>query len=277
MNEACELLNGDGLRLDQAGAVQVGGLIADTLGGLGLPVEVVDTRVGPTVTTYGLRLGEVQRVKQVPRLYADGRPMLDGYGNVQTVRAIETRSVTANQVISRLKDLQVALGTDSVRVVVPLDADLIGVEAPSSSRPLVPLRAVIETAPMDGSLPVGLGVGDTGAAQSIDLAQMPHLLVAGATGSGKSVWINSMLLSLLVNKSPEELELVLIDPKRVELAPSPRSAAPDEADCDRRLRSRPNVAGLDRRDDGPLQGNGRCWRQEYTQHIMIAPTQNYHI
>ena len=219
VNEACELLNGDGLRLDQAGAAQVGGLIADTLDGLGLPVEVVDTRVGPTVTTYGLRLGEVQRVKQVPRLDADGRPMLDGRGNVQTVRAIETRSVTTNQIISRLKDLQVALGTGSVRVVVPLDADLIGVEAPSSARPLVPLRAVIEKALMDGSLPVGLGVGDTGAAQSIDLAQMPHLLVAGATGSGKSVWINSMLLSLLVNKSPEELELVLIDPKRVELAP----------------------------------------------------------
>ncbi len=219
VNEACELLNGDGLRLDQAGAAQVGGLIADTLDGLGLPVEVVDTRVGPTVTTYGLRLGEVQRVKQVPRLDADGRPMLDGRGNVQTVRAIETRSVTTNQIISRLKDLQVALGTGSVRVVVPLDADLIGVEAPSSARPLVPLRAVIEKAPMDGSLPVGLGVGDLGAAQSIDLAQMPHMLVAGATGSGKSVWINSMLLSLLVNKSPDELELVLIDPKRVELAP----------------------------------------------------------
>ncbi len=199
--------------------------IKTTLGDYGVEVEVGETHPGPAVTMYGLKPGWVRRQKQVTVTDDDGRPMLNPQGKRITKR-VETRTrVKVEAIASREKDLSLALRTPSIRIETPvLGKSLVGIEVPNPSPSLVTLRGAMEGRAYQklletAQLPVALGKGSGGEAVVIDLAKMPHLLVAGATGSGKSVCINTILSGLIVEKTPAELRLLLIDPKRVELTP----------------------------------------------------------
>ena len=124
--------------------------------------------------------------------------------------------------ITRLtNDLALALAAPSVRVEVPVPGNpVIGIEVPSADRRLVSLRGVLESKEFretTAQLPLVLGRDVAGAPIVVDLTMMPHLLIAGATGSGKSVCINSLIACLLMRFSPQMLRLVMVDPKRVEL------------------------------------------------------------
>ena len=120
-------------------------------------------------------------------------------------------------------DLSLALEADDVRVIAPLPGTKrIGIEVPNPERADVYLRELLEDdrwTNHPGRLPLALGIDTAGAPVYVDLAEMPHLLVGGATGAGKSVGLNAMLLSLLFRYGSADLRLILIDPKRVELAP----------------------------------------------------------
>ncbi|WP_243546158.1 DNA translocase FtsK [Pseudodesulfovibrio tunisiensis] len=120
-------------------------------------------------------------------------------------------------------DIALALKAESVRIEAPIPGkDSVGIEIPNPSRQTIYLREVLESKEFQSSkspLTLALGKDIHGATKVADLSKMPHLLVAGATGAGKSVGINGFLLSMLYKASPEELKLLLVDPKRIELAP----------------------------------------------------------
>ena len=124
--------------------------------------------------------------------------------------------------IRGLKDeLAAVLGVQSVRIIAPLADGSVGIEVPNKQKPILPLSEILcskEYLTSDMALPLAIGRTVTNDIFMADLADMPHLLVAGATGQGKSVGLNVMLMSLLHKKTPDELKLVLIDPKKVELS-----------------------------------------------------------
>lgn len=124
--------------------------------------------------------------------------------------------------IRGLKDeLAAVLGVSSVRIIAPLADGSVGIEVPNKQKPVLPLSEILcspEYLTSDMALPLAIGRTVTNSIFMADLADMPHLLVAGATGQGKSVGLNVMLMSLLHKKTPDEMKLVLIDPKKVELS-----------------------------------------------------------
>ena len=170
----------------------------------GIEVTVRDIRPGPTVTLYGLVPGWVRRPGQVK-----GRD--------------PERRVTVDAILAREKDLTMALAAPSLRFEAPVPGEsLVGVEVPNPAASLVALGSVMDSREFrqlhaHAALPIGLGKGSGGDVVAADLAQMPHLLVAGATGSGKSVFIHGLVASLLMQFSPWDVRLLLVDPKRVEL------------------------------------------------------------
>ena len=123
--------------------------------------------------------------------------------------------------IRALKDeLSAALCVPSVRIIAPMEDGSVGIEVPKSDRPVLPFSDIVESPVFQHTemqLPLCIGRKVDNSVFIADLAEMPHLLVAGATGQGKSVCLNVLLLSLLKKKSPDELKLVLVDPKKVEL------------------------------------------------------------
>ncbi len=129
--------------------------------------------------------------------------------------------INVSKVTNLSRNLAMSLEVDSVRIEAPIPGkSLIGVEVPNKARAIVSLREVLEADVMrkaKGILTVALGKDISGQAIVCDLAKMPHLLIAGTTGSGKSKCINAILCSLLYRCSPKEVQLILIDPKRVEL------------------------------------------------------------
>ncbi|MBD3163067.1 MAG: hypothetical protein GF346_11635 [Candidatus Eisenbacteria bacterium] len=131
--------------------------------------------------------------------------------------------VRVSQIVSRVDDITLALRAESIRLVAPIPGKAaIGIEVPNRNRAMISLKEILETdefRALRGPLPLALGREISGAPVFADLASMPHLLVAGTTGSGKSVCLNCLLLSLLFRNRPEDLRLILIDPKRLELTP----------------------------------------------------------
>lgn len=129
--------------------------------------------------------------------------------------------VKVNRVVNLADDLALALKVASVRVYAPVPGKgTVGIEVPNSQREIVRLRDVLasdEFSKSDAALNIALGKDTFGDAAASDLARMPHLLIAGATGTGKSVCLNSILLSLLYRNTPEDMRLLLIDPKMLEL------------------------------------------------------------
>ena len=166
--------------------------LTQALSELGVEALVVRAVVGPRVTRYELRLGSGIKVGKVRNLQ---------------------------------QDIAYALAATEVRILAPIPGkSAVGVEVPNTRPAMVTLGDVFREYPNanDWSLPVGLGKDISGRAVFLDLAEMPHLLVAGTTGSGKSVMLNGLLTSLLLTTDPRQVKLILIDPKRVELAPFAR-------------------------------------------------------
>ncbi|WP_457571317.1 DNA translocase FtsK [Desulfovulcanus sp.] len=130
--------------------------------------------------------------------------------------------VKISKIASLNDDLALALKASSVRIVAPLPGrDTVGIEIPNIHRQTVFLREIIESkvyTQAKAKLPLALGKDIQGQPRVADLAKMPHLLVAGATGAGKSVCLNSLILSLLFRSAPDEVQLLLVDPKRIELS-----------------------------------------------------------
>ncbi|MCS7252323.1 MAG: DNA translocase FtsK, partial [Thermoflexus sp.] len=173
-------------------------IIEETLRSLGVEARVVEVQRGPTVTLFGLEPGQILR---------GGR---------------STR-VKVGQIAALADDLALALSARAVRVLAPIPGrGLVGIEVPNERAALVRLREVMESEAYRSMVsPLRLPLGQTVAGEPLvaDLTAMPHLLIAGATGSGKSVALNAILVSLLCTCTPDDLRLILIDPKRVELTP----------------------------------------------------------
>mgnify|MGYP001274392125 CR=1 FL=1 len=164
-----------------------GEAIVQKLGNFGIESQIVAASIGPAVTQYELRLAEGIRV---------------------------------NKVASFESDLAAALKAFSVRVVAPIPGkDTIGIEVPNAERQKVYMRDLLDQFGRSESAAIPLYLGKDVAGNPIveDLARMPHLLIAGTTGSGKSVCINTILLSVLMTRTPRQVKLILVDPKMVEL------------------------------------------------------------
>ena len=131
------------------------------------------------------------------------------------------KGVKVNRVTALADDLALALATPTVRVLAPIPGkSLIGIEVPNEHRTTVTLGDVLTGGHNPDTSPIMLGIGkDVGGDRIVlDLAGMPHLLIAGSTGTGKSVCINSLLMSVIMRATPDEVRIILIDPKRIELA-----------------------------------------------------------
>ena len=211
--------------ISQAEMDETSNKIQTTLGDYGVEVHVKMTQPGPAVTMYGLEPGWIRRSKQENATDEQGRPLVNEAGR-PIKRSVETKMrVKVDTILQREKDLALALRTPSIRIESPvMGTSLMGIEVPNANPDLVSLRSVMDSPEFTklrkkGALPIALGKGSGGDTVVLDLARMPHLLVAGATGSGKSVCLNTIVSCLTVEKSPSELRLLLVDPKRVELTP----------------------------------------------------------
>lgn len=171
-------------------------LIQETLASFGAPVQVVEINRGPTITQFG-----------VEPLYVETRG-----GRIK---------VRVNKIASLADDLALALAAPRIRIQAPVPGhSYVGIEVPNEEMTLVALRDIIESEPFQRNLhplKFALGRDVTGNPIGATLENMPHMLIAGTTGSGKSVCVNAILTCLLLNNTPDDLKLILIDPKRVEL------------------------------------------------------------
>jgi S-DNA-T family DNA segregation ATPase FtsK/SpoIIIE len=175
-------------RTDSSGetAARVADLLVQTLAHFGIEANVIGQISGPRVTRYELQLAPGTKVSKVAALK---------------------------------DDLSYALATTEIRILAPIPGkQAVGVELPNLSPNLVTLGDIFDDLPATASpLSVWLGKDISGAAVWTDLARMPHLLIAGTTGSGKSGCINALLTSILLRATPDEMRMILIDPKRIEL------------------------------------------------------------
>ena len=200
-------------------------LIVDTLASFGVDSRVVSISQGPTVTQFGVEPGWEVKTKKVQVRDEDGKPVYSKDGTPETRLEVVSRTrVRVNRVTRLANDLSLALAAPTIRIEAPVPGKpIIGIEVPNTTTSLVSLRSVIESkafhkANNPSKIAIALGKGVSGEPVAADLTKMPHLLIAGATGSGKSVCINSIIGSFLLHNTPEDLRLVLVDPKRVELA-----------------------------------------------------------
>ena len=171
-------------------------LIQETLASFGAPVQVVEINRGPSITQFG-----------VEPLFVETR-------NGRT-------KVRVNKISSLSDDLALALAAPRIRIQAPVPGhSYVGIEVPNDEMTLVALRDIVESESFlrnKHPLRFALGRDVTGHPVTTTLENMPHLLIAGTTGSGKSVCVNSILSCLLLNNTPDDLRLILVDPKRVEL------------------------------------------------------------
>lgn len=200
-------------------------LIVETLASFGVDARVVQVNHGPTVTQFGVEPGWEVKTRTVVEKDATGRPLLDREGRPKTHQEEVSRTrVRVNQVTRLANDLSLALAAPSVRIEAPVPGKaIIGIEVPNTASSVVSMRGVLESPTFQKMtartrLALALGKGVSGEPVVADLARMPHLLIAGATGAGKSVCINSIIACLLMHATPEEVRFVMIDPKRVELS-----------------------------------------------------------
>ena len=215
--------NGEKRQIDNEARAQ---LIIDTLKSFGVDARVVSISQGPTVTQFGIEPGWEEKTRTVMERDAAGRAVKDGQGNSKYRTEVTSRTrIRVNKITSLANDIALALAAPSIRIEAPVPGKpVIGIELPNTVTSLVTLRSVIESPSFRristrSQLALTLGKGVSGESVAADLAKMPHLLIAGATGSGKSVAVNSIISCLLMQNTPEEVRMVLVDPKRVELTP----------------------------------------------------------
>jgi DNA segregation ATPase FtsK/SpoIIIE-like protein len=170
-----------------------------------------------------LRATADQLVKTLADYTIEGRVVEVHPGPVVTTFEVVPAAGTRLSKIARLSDdIAMSLEASKVRIVAPIPGKgRVGFEVPNAQRQMVYLRELIETEAfqkLGGALPVAIGKDVVGAPYFADLASMPHLIVAGATGQGKSVGLNVMLASLLYKRTPDDVRMLMIDPKMVELA-----------------------------------------------------------
>jgi S-DNA-T family DNA segregation ATPase FtsK/SpoIIIE len=198
-----ELLVKDQLdRPDERNINQTAGMIEKSLAEFGIPAKVVGFRVGPTVTQFAVEPGFVEK---------------GGSEEEQVNRS----KVRVAQISGLRRDLALALSAERLRIEAPVPGrPYVGIEVPNMRTSMVRLRSILETEAfyMVGSpLTIALGRDVSGLPVVADLSTMPHLLIAGTTGSGKSVCIAAITACLVMNNTPDDLRLVMIDPKMVEL------------------------------------------------------------
>lgn len=176
-------------RADSGNVRENASTIQKTLANFGIEVGMSDVNVGPTVTQYTLK----------PE---------DG--------------VKLEKIVGLDKNLALSLAMHPIRIEAPIPGkSLVGIEVPNKTAQIVRMRNILASETFKNrksKLSVVLGLDTAGHPQIADLAKMPHLLIAGATGSGKSICINTILLSLMYQNSPQEMKIILVDPKRVELS-----------------------------------------------------------
>jgi S-DNA-T family DNA segregation ATPase FtsK/SpoIIIE len=252
-------------RPDTAGQERTATNLTEALGHFGVQAKVIGTVAGPHITRYELRLAPGTKVAKVAQLK---------------------------------DDLAYALAATDIRILAPIPGkQAVGVEVPNAHRRIVKLGDVFQAPPKDWSpLTVWLGKDVAGKAIGADLAKMPHILVAGTTGAGKSGAINAMLSSVLLRATPHEVRLVLVDPKQVELnhyesiphlltpvITSPRMAANALQNLVKEMESRYGIMSLARtrslielnkarakRDEAPLPYI-LCVIDELADLMMVAP------
>ncbi len=182
-----DLLSDITTKVDSGNITNNVSIIRETLEDFGIPVEMHEVNVGPTVTQYTLKPAAGIKLSRISNLS---------------------------------NDLALSLAAHPIRIEAPIPGrSLVGVEVPNKKTALVRLREVMESEGFQNvksvlRLPLGRDVA--GVPMATDLLRMPHLLIAGATGAGKSVFLNDILVSLLYQNSPADLRLILVDPKRVE-------------------------------------------------------------
>src|SRR5690606_236750 len=200
-------------------------LIVETLASFGVDARVAAYHEGPVVTQFDVEPGWEIKYKTVQERDRDGKLVLDKDGRPKTRQEEVSRTrVRVNQITNLANDLALALAAPSLRIEAPVPGrSVVGIEVPNSAASVVTMRSVIETPAFQRlaqktKLAIPLGKSVSGEPVVADLARMPHLLIAGATGAGKSVAINSIISSILMQARPEDVRFVMIDPKRVELA-----------------------------------------------------------
>lgn len=165
-------------------------IIESTLDSFGIQARVVEVNGGPAITQYAIRIAEGTKLSKIKALQND-------------------------------LALALAAPTGQIRIEAPIPGrSLVGIEIPNRSAEFVTLKEILQSKSMKkekSKLGIGLGLGVSGNPIVADIKKMPHLLIAGATGSGKSVCINAIITSILFRNSPQEVKFILIDPKRVEL------------------------------------------------------------
>lgn len=239
--------------------------IEQTLHDFGVPAKVTEIRRGPAVTQFGVEPGYIERAGP------DGE--------------VKPHKVRVGQIAALQKDLTLALAAPRLRIEAPVPGrSVVGIEVPNESTSLVRLRPIIESRPffkLNAPLAVGLGRDVSGAPVTVDLSKLPHLLVAGTTGSGKSVCINAFVTCLVLNNTPDKLRLVMIDPKKVEFIRFnglPHLIGKVEVDADRAVGVlRWLTAEMDRRYELFAQASARnlggynrkAGRGKHLPHILV--------
>jgi DNA segregation ATPase FtsK/SpoIIIE-like protein len=191
-------------------------LIEEALASYGVEAKVVQTNIGPAVTQFGVEPGWDKKYKEVKEK--------DRYGNVRVrTEEVSRTRVKVERITSLGNDLALALAAPAIRMEAPVPGKaVVGIEVPNTSTGLVSVREVLESPAFKRlnartKLAIALGKGTGGEMAVADLAKMPHVLVAGATGSGKTVCLDTAIVSLLIHNTPDDLRFIMIDPKRVEL------------------------------------------------------------
>ena len=196
------LSNEQNIKPDERNINQTAGLIEKTLSDFGIPARVIGFRIGPTITQFAVE----------PGFFEKGSTP-DGDINRQKVRIAQIAGLS--------KDLAMVLSAERLRIEAPVPGrSYVGIEVPNLRASTVRLRPILESESfykVGSKLAIALGRDVSGQPVVADLARMPHILIAGTTGSGKSVCISALASCLAMNNSPDDLKLVMIDSKMVEL------------------------------------------------------------